>query len=260
MRGLSVRQMRTCLFCPNVANTKEDMWPDWLIRCVGEDRNSPSQYWRSTFAEPKTWAGPRFKVKNVCEDCNGVWMSDLENAVRRPMGCLINDLSIPLSCDDQYAIARWCCKTAMVIEGAKQDKNKFYGDEDRKNLRTMKAMPPDTWVWLGRCAQSYLLHAEARMLHVRRQMPNIQVRDGCATTFVIKNLILQMLSVHRAAGVGEGNLRIEIQGGDWHRSLIQVWPHLDGTTSWPPPQPFAEHDESLRKLIRRFVVGVRLVK
>ena len=252
--------MRTCLFCDNPANTKEDMWPDWLIRCVGEDPNSPTHYWRKTQSAPTTWAGPRFKVRNVCRVCNGGWMSDLENTVRRPMGCLVNDLSIPLSPDDQQALAFWCCKTAMVIEGAKQDKNKFYTADARRNLRSLAAMPSDTLVWVGRCAQSYLLHAEARMLHVRRQMPNIQVRDGCSTTFVMKRLILQMLSVHRADGAGGGNLKVEIQGGDWNRSLVQVWPCAYKDVSWPPTQSFGEHDESLRKLIKRFVVGVRFVK
>jgi hypothetical protein len=106
----------------------------------------------------------------------------------------------------------WGCKAAMVIEGAKQDKNKFYSEQDRKNLRLLKAIPPDTLVWLGRFAQSYLLHAEARKLNVRRQVQNIQVTDGCSTTFVMKRLIVQMQSVHRAAGAGTGNLRVEIQG------------------------------------------------
>lgn len=249
--------MRTCLFCDNAANTKEDMWPDWLINSVGEDKKSPAQYWRGKLSAPITWAGPRFKVKNVCKGCNGGWMSDLEAAVRRPMGCLIHDISIPLSPDDQHALAMWCCKTAMVIEGAKQDKNKFYSDAELKNLRAHKAIPPDTLVWVGRCAQSYLLHAEARKLNVRRQVQGIQVTDGCSTTFVMGRLILQMLSVHRVEGAGAGRLRVEIQGGDWNRSLVQVWPRSDKAVHWPPPQAFAEHDESLRRLIRRFVVGVR---
>jgi hypothetical protein len=187
-------------------------------------------------------------------------MSDLENAVRRPMGCLVNDLSIPLSPDDQYALAMWCCKTAMVIEGAKQDKNKFYSEADRKNLHLLKAVPPDTLVWVGRCAQSYLLHAEARKLHVSRQLQGTQVTDGCSTTFVMKRLILQMLSVHRAAGAGGGTLGVEIQGGDWNRSLIQVWPRADRNVRWPPSRAFGEHDESLPQLIRRFVVGIRFDK
>jgi hypothetical protein len=187
-------------------------------------------------------------------------MSDLENAVRQPMGCLVNDLSIPLSPDDQYALAMWCCKTALVIEGAKQDKNRFYSEVERQNLRTLKAIPPDTLVWVGRCAHSYLLHAEARKLHVRRQVHNIPVTDGCSTTFIMKRLILQMLSVHRAPGAGDGNLRVEIQGGAWGSSLIQVWPRADRAVSWPPRRAFGEHDETLPKLMRRFVVGVQFVK
>jgi hypothetical protein len=187
-------------------------------------------------------------------------MSDLESTVRRPMGCLVNDLSIPLSPDEQIALAMWCCKTAMVIEGAKQDKNKFYSEADRDNLRLRKEMPPDTLVWLGRYAQSCLLHAEARKLHVRRQAQGIHVTDGCSTTFVIGRLILQMLSVHRAATAGTGTLTVEIEGKNWNRRLVQVWPCANRSVTWPPHEAFAEHDESLRKLIRRFVVSARFVK
>jgi hypothetical protein len=249
--------MRICLFCDNVANSKEDAWPDWLIRCVGEDPKSPTRYWRSTLSPPQEWPGPRVPVKNVCKTCNGGWMSDLENAARRPMGCLLHDLSVSLSPNDQQILATWCCKTAMVFESVKQDKNKFYSPTERQNLRAIHTLPTDTFVWLGRCAQSYLLHAESRKLRVKKPTKNSSVIDGCATTFVAKRLILQMLSIRRAPDSDVVNLKLEIQGGNWQRSLIQAWPRAERAVIWPPPQAFGEHDDSLEKLMQRFSVGVR---
>lgn len=93
-------------------------------------------------------------------------MSDLETSVRATMGSLANDISLPLDAEQQRLLALWAVKTAMVIEGAKQEKNGFYSPEERRAFRQTLIPPLRTAVWLGRCAQSNNLHGEARKLHV----------------------------------------------------------------------------------------------
>src|SRR5437870_12455660 len=134
--------MRLCLFCDARANTKEDAWPRWLISCIGEDRTAPTEYWNTVYAPPQTWPGPKFTTKHICNGCNNGWMSKLENCVKPPMGGLINDLSFRLDAEQQRVLALWASKTAMVFEGAKQDKNRFYSAEQRQNLRKMLAWCP----------------------------------------------------------------------------------------------------------------------
>jgi hypothetical protein len=66
----------------------------------------------------------RSETKKLCRrQCNNGWMSDLENAVRPTMVCLINDIAMELDAEQQRLLALWAVKTAMVIEGVKQAKN-----------------------------------------------------------------------------------------------------------------------------------------
>jgi len=249
--------VRTCLFCDQRANTREDVWPKWLLASIGHDPTSPTQYWNTVKVPPKTWVGPRFLIRHVCKGCNEGWMSELEETARKTMGPLINDISLRLDSQRQRILALWGCKTAMVFEGAKQEKNKFYPKIARQLLCQKQALPDDTMVWIGRFSQSNLLHAEGRKLVARQSTPDAPAEDGCATTFVMKRLVIQALSIKRKPESHAANIRLEVQGGSWDRKLIQVWPVADRTLSWPPSQSFGEHDNSLKELIRRFSVGVR---
>jgi|SRR5450755_1018713 hypothetical protein len=116
---------RVCLFCTNPAGNKEHAWPLWLLSSMGADSKSPTEYWNTVNAPPRPWHGPEFTTRKVCQVCNNGWMSRLESAVRATMGSLVNDLSLWLDEEQQRLLARWATKTAMVIEGAKQEKNNF---------------------------------------------------------------------------------------------------------------------------------------
>ena len=180
----------------------------------------------------------------------------MESRVRATMGSLINDLSFLLDREQQKALALWAIKTAMVIEGMKQDKNNFYSVEQRHSFRSTLIPPPDTAIWLGRCAQSNLLHGEARKLHARKSATPNPLDDGCATTFVVGRLVIQLLSVKRKTETGRGNLIIHMRGGPWERKLVQVWPIEFERVNWPPTESFNDLDDGLRDLRRRFAVGV----
>jgi hypothetical protein len=105
-------------------------------------------------------------------------MSDLETGVRSTMGGLVNDISMTLDGEQQRVLAQWGVKTAMVIEGVKQAKNNFYSAEQRSAFRATLVPPEETAVWLGRCAQSNLLHGEARKLHVSNQRTTNPLEGG----------------------------------------------------------------------------------
>jgi hypothetical protein len=184
-------------------------------------------------------------------------MSELESRVRKTMGGLINDISLVLHREQQQSLALWANKTAMVIEGAKQSKSNFYSVEQRHSFRSTLVPPPDTAIWLGRCAQSNMLHGEARKLHPRKSATPNPLDDGCATTFVIGRLVIQLLSVKCKPETGQCNLIIQMREGPWERKLVQVWPSERERVNWPPPDSFNDLDDGLRDLRRRFAVGVK---
>jgi len=245
-----------CLFCPNRGGTLEDAWPLWVIRSVGADPVSPTEFWNTVNAPPMRWSGPRFKTRNVCRECNNGWMSDLESAVRPTMGGLVNDIAMGLDEEQQRLLARWAVKTAMVIEGVKQAKNSFYSPEQRSTFRQTLFPPLQTAVWVGRCAQSNNLHGEARKLHVSNPTATNPLDDGCATTFVTGRLVMQVLSIRRKPDAMHGNLRLRMRSGPWESKLVQIWPLEKRRVDWPPPQSFTDLDDGLRDLRRRFAVGV----
>lgn len=247
--------MRVCLFCPNRAGTLEDIWPLWVIKSVGADPVSPTEFWNTVNAPPLRWPGPKFTTKKFCRDCNNGWMSRLESAVRRTMGGLINDIAMELDAEQQRALALWAVKTAMVIEGVKQAKNGFYTRDDRSAFRQTLVPPMQTAVWIGRCAQSNNLHGEARKLHVSNPTATNPLEDGCATTFVIGRLVIQVLSVKRKPYAMHGNLRLRMRSGPWDKKLVQIWPVEKQRVAWPPPESFSDLDDGLRDLRRRFAVG-----
>lgn len=247
--------MRVCLFCPNRAGTLEDAWPLWVIKSVGADPVSPTEFWNTVNAAPKRWPGPKFTTRKVCRDCNNGWMSTLESTVRRTMGGLINDIAMELDAEQQRGLALWAVKTAMVIEGVKQAKNGFYTPQERSAFRQTLVPPMQTAVWLGRCAQSNNLHGEARKLHVSNPTATNPLEDGCATTFVIGRLVIQVLSVKRKPDAMHGNLRLRMRSGPWDKKLVQIWPVENQRVAWPPPESFSDLDDGLRDLRRRFAVG-----
>jgi len=183
------------------------------------------------------------------------WMSNLEGAVRPTMGSLVNDIYMALDEDQQRLLAQWAVKTAMVIEGVKQEKNGFYSPEERSAFRATLVPPDETAIWVGRCDQSNNLHGEARKLHVSNPRATNPLEDGCATTFVTGRLVMQVLSVRRKPDAPRGNLTLTIRSGPWETKLTQIWPFKQRVT-WPPPQSFSDLDDGLRDLRRRFAVGV----
>jgi hypothetical protein len=186
---------------------------------------SPTEFWNTVNTPPLRWHGPKFKTKKLCRrQCNNGWMSDLENAVRPTMACLINDFEMDLDAEQQRLLARWAVKTAMVIEGVKQAKNGFYTPEERSAFRQTLVPPVQTAVWIGRCVQSNNLHGEARKLHVSNPTAANPLTDGCATTFVIGRLVLQVLSVKRKPDMMYGSLRLQVRSGPWEARLAQIWP------------------------------------
>jgi hypothetical protein len=247
--------VRVCLFCPNRAGTLEDIWPLWVIKSVGADPVSPTEFWNTVNAPPLRWPGPKFTTKKFCRNCNNGWMSRLESAVRRTMGGLINDIAMELDAEQQRALALWAVKTAMVIEGVKQAKNGFYTPEERSAFRQTLVPPMQTAVWLGRCTQSNNLHGEARKLHVSNPTATNPLEDGCATTFVIGRLVMQVLSVKRKPNAMHGSLRLRMRSGPWDKKLVQIWPVENQRVVWPPPESFSDLDDGLRDLRRRFAVG-----
>jgi hypothetical protein len=116
-------QARRCLFCGLGDDvrvmTREDAWPEWTrrftvaVKPATEWRYSLGTEWRQR--TQLVGRAPRVRIPNVCQPCNGGWMSRLETAVIPVLEPLILGQSSTLSENDQGTLAMWAVKTALTL-------------------------------------------------------------------------------------------------------------------------------------------------
>lgn len=138
---------RQCLFCSGRADSKEHLWPRWILdRQPHED---PFQHTMGT--GPTKQISSPITVRCVCDRCNNGWMSQLENQIKPLVGSLMADISLTLNRDQQNILAIWGLKTAMVMDATKgKETTRCYQRKDRSNLKDQSVIPRMTMVWLGR--------------------------------------------------------------------------------------------------------------
>jgi hypothetical protein len=77
--------MATCIFCPNDANSKQDMFPRWILTLV----QTRYPLYRKVGDKPATVTEDQeVRLPCVCMKCNNGWMSRLETKVQKYMGAL----------------------------------------------------------------------------------------------------------------------------------------------------------------------------
>lgn len=108
-----------CWMCssPTGPRAKEHIFPRWLLKDLGAEDEEFGPTHRSFFGTKIDQRGPiratAFVAGEVCKGCNGGWMNELEKAARA-----ILSATPPLTAwsrDDQYVMARWFVKTAVVL-------------------------------------------------------------------------------------------------------------------------------------------------
>jgi hypothetical protein len=67
--------MELCIFCGNPADSREDLFPRWILRRV--DTRQPL-YRRLGDAPPEITEDQEVRVLCACETCNNTWMSGME--------------------------------------------------------------------------------------------------------------------------------------------------------------------------------------
>ena len=239
--------MRECIFCAGKKLNREDLWPVWVVESVAQDRSAEIEriFGRNS---PVTYGGKYVKARCVCEQCNGGWMSRLEESAKPILNPMIHDSSCAIDYVQQSVIAAWTIKTAMVFECTKSE-SAFYSPADRHHLFTWRTPPPDSFVWIGRYVNSHSLFIENHYLSNAK--PTNVLSEGCVTTFAIGRLVLQSFTARRRPD-GEGKrITLHPKRGQRNRLLIQVWPALEQVIRWPPPLYFGPSIESLKDLSAR---------
>jgi|SRR5579863_3023712 len=246
--------MRECLFCTNQADSREHLFPKWAIK----DAKPKLPYrWAIGNRQAISIANPNATVKSVCEKCNHGWMSCLEDASKKIIRPVSNDVSIWLSDKDQKLIARWAIKTAIVFESATDSERKrCFPKPEREALRVDLDLPACTTVWIGRYNHLGLVALCDDFRANIKEVPHIC--NGCVVTFLLNHLVMQIIRFNIPSEYQDRAFAINTEPGPWNKSLIQIWP-TEGTRMWPPPLSFsAKGTLPISKLVGRLKAGTRL--
>jgi hypothetical protein len=160
-------------------------------------------------------------------------MKRLEDAVIPTVGSMASDLSVPLDIPQQWTIAQWAIKTAMVWEYVSKHNVIFYSDDERAGLRLAGTIPPHTAIWLARTAGNETFFTKGNTA-VSDGLPKM---DAYVTTIAYKYFVVQIMTVrpYQVANpffILDGNKRM------WPGAFVPIWPTV-ACAEWPPPMSVA---------------------
>jgi hypothetical protein len=225
--------MRECIFCQGRASTKEDVWPQWLTKrfplsdisfMEAELAGHKLDTWRSKTAK-------LLRVRCVCENCNGGWMSRLEGQVRPVIESILDDRMKTVDVSSQALIATWAVKTAITLEAIKPQNKWFYTNDQRRELRMVSAIPERTSVWIAKCVNQANLYSAAKDLLTTHGQNEVY---AYVTTMAFGSFAVQVASIKPHMNLPKGTaITFDVSGEPWEKVLIQVWP-MPKLHWWPP--------------------------
>jgi hypothetical protein len=237
MVHIQFRSETTCAFCDNPPGSKEHAWPNWILKhlkttpisILGDIEGQPA------LLDPYQKA---LKIPCVCEPCNTRRMKALEDATIPIMKPLIDDSEAKLDVLQQWTLARWATKTAMVFEYVTTERSTFYTTEDRRNLwnHSTPTIPSRTYVWLGRYLGRFpLLTYGADAGGFNKSLPNV---TAYTTTLAFGALAIQVITI-RPNSEYRTITTVHPKQGPWPDSTVRIWP-TQNVVRWPPRLAFTD--------------------
>ncbi|MDF7815169.1 hypothetical protein [Hymenobacter sp. YC55] len=263
-----------CMFCGGTGLTKQHLWPDWLNDYVPRQDNHGNLKSESYFgitpdsatsytSEPAKKViqgslGSR-KLRQVCEGCNGGWMSKIEEGSKNTILSLMNQDEATLTRSQQFELVSWITLMTMVNEFTDLPMRAIPYRERQYLL--IHRLPPSDWnIWIGRHQQGqsedwtqmnghhgYLVASntgEERGLS--EETTNALRKDRLAlpknvqsSTFCIKGLVLVVLSSVDPAIKGELAKAV-------YPDMVKIWPADPGDIIWSQIRAVPDEEMQLR--------------
>jgi hypothetical protein len=222
--------MESCIFCGNPADSKEDLFPRWILKRV---QTRVPLYRQLGDAPPEITEDQEVRIPCVCQKCNNTWMSGMETTVKKFMGPMIEDISLALDRQNRQNLAEWVVKCAMCND-AVDVHPRFFTETECRAFKQKRTIPDRTLVFAarftGRSLDSNgvdftLIEPGTGMLLVRGHVYNVMVG----------HVVLQMLSWHPEPQNKDKIIRLRAADGPWDKLTSQIWPIEKKLVDWPPP-------------------------
>jgi hypothetical protein len=226
--------MRSCIFCAEVVNSKEDAWPLWLAKHLGNDKTGIIEGQRGKL-KLNNWRAGKYplRIGCVCQKCNNGWMSDLENRAKPIIERFFLENLVALARSDQTTLATWICKSAMVYEALRFESHCFFTSDERKSFRESFQLPNYTSIWIAKSVDWTGLFCSAHDLSGNTVETNDQVKSY-VTTMGFGPLAIQIFSGKLDKSNYENLTLIgDFQPGPWEKVTLQIWPVVLDEVLWP---------------------------
>jgi hypothetical protein len=138
--------MRSCIFCGKPADSKEDLFPRWFLQRVVTHQ---PLYRQISDAPPEITEDQEVRIPCVCKKCNNTWMSGMETTVKKFLGPMIEDFSLPLDRQNQQNLAEWAVKGTMISD-AVDPHPRFFTDAECYAFKQKRTIPDRTLVFAAR--------------------------------------------------------------------------------------------------------------
>ena len=246
--------MRKCLFCDKVADSREHMWPDWILK-----RLNVRELIRQKMGNDaeQLLPNPAQKVKAVCGKCNNGWMHELEQTNIPLIGNLMQDVALSLNGLQQYHIATWAVKMSMIGDFlARSHRPLFFDQVEREQLHIATNLPERTNVWLGR--YSFPDHIG---FWGTNSWSTDKTVHAFITTVLVGHLVVQAVTLQCTDTWDGTEVKVNAAPGPrpWPQMLTDIWP-TKVSALWPPNFSFKNNgDFSVSGLVRRYSYGENIL-
>lgn len=222
--------MERCIFCANPADSKEDLFPRWILRRVVTRQ---PLYRQLGDVPPEITEDQEVRVPCVCQKCNNTWMSRMEMTTKKFMGAMIEDLSLSLDRQNQQNLAEWAVKCAMCSDTADVHP-RFFTEHECHAFRHKRTIPDRTLVFAARFTGRSLDSNGVDFTLIEPTSGDLLVR-GHIYNVMVGHVVLQALSWRPEPQHRDKIIRMRATDGPWDKLTVQIWPVESKLVNWPPP-------------------------
>lgn len=236
------------MFCGETRRTVEHLIPEWLSKLIAREfgNGDPIDVTyrftdRSGDVTERSYGSMRaqVKVRQVCQRCNGGWMSRMESAAKPIMTPMVTGQRTRLELEQQVVLSHWAAKTVVMIQQFESSAVVF-GEGDIAEVANGSA-PRGFHIRLGfrpefrepidiLVSSAHVISvAEAAAARSAGQSLRVGEPNNFLATFAFGGLAV-------AVAGGPGIRRDErwVTGGE---QPLMIWPPSPSGISWPPVQP-----------------------
>ncbi len=229
-----------CYFCrEDRILSKEHYFPKWTRKHVPIGKNVTANNFST--GEVKNRDVGTLTFQHVCKECNGGWMSGIQNRAKPHIVPLLTaERWNAISSDAAEAISAWSVMTAMVCAGEVGPEVTEIAPAERRDFALTEEITPDWQIWIGRSP-----HGPDR----GGSRWHIICRDGHEVNGIRKPWIIEGFLIGQIFVMLIGKLIVLAWNGSHQTQniaplpkwgMVRIWPS-SGIEVNPPSRAFPTH-------------------